>query len=41
LLNQSRFELIARFNRLGLPLRLGPSSAAEGQAEYEALDTDT
>lgn len=37
LLKQSRFELQARFNRLGLPLRLGPSSIAEGQAEYEAL----
>jgi hypothetical protein len=41
LLKQSRFELTARFNRLGLPLRLGPSSAAEGQAEYETLATDS
>jgi hypothetical protein len=40
LLKQSRFELTARFNRLGLPLRLGPASAAEGQAEYEILATD-
>lgn len=37
LLKQSRFELQARFNRLGLPLRLGPSSIAEGQAEYDVL----
>ena len=37
LLEQSRFELIARFNRLGLPLHLGPSSEAEGKAEVEAL----
>jgi hypothetical protein len=41
LLKQSRFELTARFNRLGLPLRLGPLSAAEGQAEYEVLATDS
>jgi hypothetical protein len=37
LLKQSRFELMARFNRLGIPLRLGPASIEEGQAEYEAL----
>ena len=37
LLKQSRFELQARFNRLGLPLRLGPATPAEGQAEYDAL----
>ncbi len=37
LLQQSRFELQARFNRLGLPLRLGPATTAEGQAEYDAL----
>ncbi len=37
LLKQSRFELQARFNRLGLPLRLGPATPAEGQGEYEAL----
>ena len=37
LLQQSRFELQARFNRLGLPLRLGPVTTAEGQAEYDAL----
>ena len=37
LLQQSRFELQARFNRLGLPLRLGPTTTAEGQAEYNAL----
>jgi predicted HTH domain antitoxin len=41
LLKQSRFELAARFNRLGLPLRLGASSVAEGQAEYEALTIDS
>ncbi len=37
LLNQSRFELQARFSRLGITLRLGPLSVAEGRAEYEAL----
>lgn len=37
LLQQSRFELQARFNRLGLPLRLGPTTIAAGQAEYDAL----
>ena len=37
LLQQSRFELQARFNHLGLPLRLGPAPTAEGQAEYDAL----
>jgi hypothetical protein len=40
LLKQSRFELQARFNRLGLPLRLGPLTVAEGQAEYAALMND-
>lgn len=37
LLKQSRFELQARFNRLGLPLHLGPTNIAEGQAEYDTL----
>lgn len=39
LLQQSRFELQARFNRLGLPLRLGPVTTAEGQTEYETLSS--
>ena len=37
LLSQSRFELTARFNRLGLPLRLGYLSPAGMQAEIDAL----
>ena len=37
LLGQSRFELTARFNRLGLPLRLGDLSPATVQAEAAAL----
>jgi signal transduction protein with GAF and PtsI domain len=41
LLKQSRFELQARFNRLGLPLRLGPLTVAEGEAEYAALMGDS
>jgi hypothetical protein len=36
-LNLNRFELTARLNRLGLPLRLGPTTVAEARAEYEAL----
>jgi hypothetical protein len=40
LLKQSRFELQARFNRLGLPLRLGTPTVAEGEAEYAALMDD-
>lgn len=38
LLKQSRFELQARFNRLGLPLHLGPTAVAEGKAEYNTLN---
>jgi predicted HTH domain antitoxin len=41
LLKQSRFELLARFNRLGLPLYLGPRSEAEGLAEVETLADTT
>lgn len=37
LLNLERTELITRFNRLGLPLRLGPTSMAEAQAEQDTL----
>jgi hypothetical protein len=37
LLEVNRFDLMARFNRLGLPLRLGSGSPAEAQAELEAL----
>lgn len=37
LLGQSRFELTARFNRLGLPLRLGEMSPDALQAEEDAL----
>ncbi|HEX6387345.1 MAG TPA: hypothetical protein VF177_21975 [Anaerolineae bacterium] len=38
LLKLSRFDLTARFNRLGLPLRLGPATVAEARAEVEALE---
>ena len=37
LLKLPRFDLTARFNRLGLPLRLGPASIAAGRAEYNTL----
>ncbi|MFQ5399280.1 MAG: UPF0175 family protein [Anaerolineae bacterium] len=37
LLNQSRFELQARFNRLGIPLRLGTESPAAAQADVQTL----
>ena len=40
LLKQPRFELQARFNRLGLSLHLGPSIIAEGKAEYDTLSQD-
>lgn len=33
LLNLSRFELQARFHRLGVPLRLGPATLEEARAE--------
>jgi predicted HTH domain antitoxin len=36
LLETSRFELQARFERLGLPVRLGPSSVDEARAEAAA-----
>jgi predicted HTH domain antitoxin len=36
LLNLSRFELQARFLRLGVPLRIGPSTLDEARAEIEA-----
>jgi predicted HTH domain antitoxin len=38
LLKLSRFELTARFNRLGLPLHLGPATLREAQDEIQALD---
>jgi predicted HTH domain antitoxin len=37
LLHLNRFDLTLRFNRLGLPLRVGPASAEESLAEVEAL----
>lgn len=37
LLAIDRFDLLARFNRLGLPARLGPLNVQEARAEYEAL----
>lgn len=37
LLNLSRFELMERFNRLGITLRLGPISIAEAKNEYNAM----
>jgi predicted HTH domain antitoxin len=36
LLGISRFELRERFQRLHIPLRLGPSTLAEAKAEVEA-----
>lgn len=40
LLGLLRFDLLARFNRLGLPAHLGPLSLQEAAAEYEALLDD-
>ncbi len=37
LLNLSRFELLARFNRIGLPMRMGALSIHEAQAEYGTI----
>ncbi len=37
LLNISRFDLQDRFNRLGLPLRVGPVDLADAQREVVAL----
>jgi hypothetical protein len=37
LLHLNRFDLTLRFNRLGLPLRVGPASADEALVEVEAL----
>lgn len=37
LLDVSRFELTQRFNRLNLPLHLGPANDDEARAELEAL----
>jgi len=37
LLGLSRFELMERFNRLGIPLQLGPASIEEARAEFEVL----
>jgi prevent-host-death family protein len=37
LLGITRFELQERFNRLGLPLRIGPADLAEAQQEVNAL----
>jgi predicted HTH domain antitoxin len=41
LLNVSRFDLTARFNRLGLPLRIGPATVEEARAEMDALADET
>ncbi len=37
LLGFSRFELTERFNRLDIPLQLGPASVDEAKGEFEAL----
>lgn len=37
LLRLNRFDLTLRFNRLGLPLRVGPAAVDEALAEVEAL----
>lgn len=37
LLAMNRFELVSRFNRLGIALRLGPVSAEDAHAELVAL----
>jgi len=37
LLGLSRFELTERFNRLGIPLRLGPATVEEARVEFEAI----
>ncbi len=37
LLGTQRFDLLTRFNRLGLPTRLGPQSINEARAEYEVM----
>jgi len=37
LLDMSRFDLQERFNRLGLPLRVGPADLAEARREAAAL----
>jgi hypothetical protein len=36
ILGVSRFELMERFDRLGLPLRTGPADVEEARAEVEA-----
>lgn len=38
LLGLSRFDLIERFQRLGIDLHFGPATLAEAQAEVDALD---
>jgi prevent-host-death family protein len=35
-LNLSRFDLMARFERLGIPLRLGPATIDEARKEIES-----
>jgi len=37
LLGLTRFDLLARFNRLGLPTQLGTLSLQEAAAEYDTL----
>lgn len=37
LLGTNRFELAARFNRLGIPLHIGPATIEEAQQDYETL----
>lgn len=37
LLGTNRFELAARYNRLGIPLQIGPATIEEAQQDYETL----
>ena len=37
LLDLSRFDLLERLNRLGLPLHIGPTDFADAQREIAAL----
>ena len=41
LLGLQRFDLLARFNRLGLPARLGTLNLKEAQDEYAVLQGDS
>lgn len=37
LLGTNRFELAARYNRLSIPLHIGPATIEEAQQDYETL----